>query len=325
ALPIWVGHLRRFGQRRVDRYTHAGVGAVGDHRLERIGIDADRAVVSRAFVGGELLPAGDGGIPAGAFGCVRPAGEVFEGGVVGRDQAGARAAFDRHVANRHALIHAERTDCAAGVFEDAAGAAADADGGNQREDDVLGGNARAEAAFHPPLEGLRLALQHALRGQHLLDFAGADAESQHAERAVGGGVAVAADHGHAGLGESQFGADHVDDALLAAVHAEAAYAELGAVGFELIELFQRDLIEDGQRAVRRRNAVVGGGDGEIGTPHLEAALAQALEGLGRRHLVDQVQVDEQQGGSAGALVDYVGVPEFFDDGAWHKDRLGKSV
>src|SRR6185369_6457121 len=52
--------------------------------------------------------------------------------------------------------------------------------------------------------------------------------------------------------------------------------------------------------------------------HLEAALAQALEGLGRRHLVDQVQVDEQQRGSAGALVDYVRVPEFFDDGAWHK-------
>ena len=91
-----------------------------------------------------------------------------------------------------------------------------------------------------------------------------------------------------------------------------------AVGLELIELFERDLIDDGQRAVRRGNAVVGGGDGEIGTPHLEAALAQALEGLGRRHLVDQVQVDEQQGGSAGALVDYVGVPEFFDDGAWHK-------
>jgi hypothetical protein len=111
----------------------------------------------------------------------------------------------------------------------------------------------------------------------------------------------------------------MDDALLAAMHAQAADAELGAVGFELIELFQRDLIDDGQRAVRRGNAVVGGGDGEIGTPHLEAALAQALEGLGRRHLLDQVQVDEQQGGSAGALVDYVRVPEFFNDSAGHRN------
>ena len=83
-----------------------------------------------------------------------------------------------------------------------------------------------EAAIHVHLEGFRLALQQALRGQHVLHFAGADAEGQRAERAVGGGVAIAADHGHAGLGESQFGADHVDDALPVAVHAEAAYAEL---------------------------------------------------------------------------------------------------
>src|ERR1019366_7644141 len=277
--------------------------------------------IGRTVVGDELLPADDGSIPGGALGGVRPAGEVVEGGVVGSDQAGARTAFDRHVADRHALIHAERTDCAARVLEDAAGAAADADAGYQREDDVLGGNAGGEAAVHMHLESLRGALQEALGGQHLLDLAGADAEGQRAERAMGGGVRVAADHGHAGLGESQLGADHVDDALPVAVYAEAAYAELSAIGFELIELFERDLVGDGQRAVRRGNAVVGGGDGEIGSPPLEAALAETLEGLGRRHLVDQVQVDKQQGGSAGALVDYVRVPEFFDDGAWHKEHL----
>jgi hypothetical protein len=37
-----------------------------------------------------------------------------------------------------------------------------------------------------------------------------------------------------------------------------------------------------------------------------------------------VQVDEQQGGSAGALVDYVRVPEFFNDGAWHKGIAGRA-
>ena len=120
-----VGHLRRFGQRRVDGYAHAGVGAVGDHRLQSIAADGHGAIIGRALVGGELLPAGDSGVPGGALGGVRAAGEVFKGGVVGRDQSGARAAFDRHVADRHALIHAKRTDCAAGVFEDAAGAAAE--------------------------------------------------------------------------------------------------------------------------------------------------------------------------------------------------------
>ena len=39
-----------------------------------------------------------------------------------------------------------------------------------------------------------------LRGQHMLDFRGADAVRQTAQRAVGGGVAVAAHHGHARQG-----------------------------------------------------------------------------------------------------------------------------
>src|ERR1019366_3249211 len=156
-----VGHLRRFGQRRVDGDAHAGVSAVGDHRLERIGIDRDRAVVRSAFVGGKLLPAGEGGIPGGALGSVRAAGEVFERGVVWRDQSGARTAFDRHVADRHALIHAERADGAAGVFEDAAGAAADTDAGNERGDDVLGRDAGTEAAFYAHPEGLRLPMPKA--------------------------------------------------------------------------------------------------------------------------------------------------------------------
>ena len=51
-------------------------------------------------------------------------------------------------------------------------------------------------------ERLRLALQQALGRQHVVDLAGADAEGERAERAVRAGVAVAADDGHAGLGEA---------------------------------------------------------------------------------------------------------------------------
>ena len=54
-----------------------------------------------------------------------------------------------------------------------------------------------------------------------------------------------------------------------------------------------------------------------GPAHLEAALAQTREGLRRGHFVDQVQVDVQQRRSARLLVHDVGVPEFFDDRAWH--------
>ena len=62
---------------------------------------------------------------------------------------------------------------------------------------------RGQFAFDGDAEGLRLRLRQRLRGQHVLHFAGADAESQRAERAVGGGVRVAADDGHAGLGDAR--------------------------------------------------------------------------------------------------------------------------
>ena len=66
--------------------------------------------------------------------------------------------------------------------------------------------------------------------------------------------------------------------------------------------------------------MVGGGEGEIGPADFQAALAQALEGLRRSDFVDQVQIDVEQRGRAGLLVDDMGVPEFFDDGTWHRHR-----
>ena len=55
-------------------------------------------------------------------------------------------------------------------------------------------------------------LDQRLRGQHVLDLRGADAEGQRAEGAVRRGVAVAAHDGHARQGQALLGADHVDDA-----------------------------------------------------------------------------------------------------------------
>ena len=73
-------------------------------------------------VGGQLRASGrrraSQAAPFGA--CGRPA-RYCEGDVVGRDHAGARAALDRHVADRHALFHVEGADGRAGVLEDVAG------------------------------------------------------------------------------------------------------------------------------------------------------------------------------------------------------------
>jgi hypothetical protein len=94
--------------------------------------------------------------------------------------------------------------------------------------------------------------------------------------------------------------------------------EFSAIRLQLGELFGGDLVHDGQRAIGGGNAVIDGGDGEIGPPHFETAFAQAVEGLGRCDFVDQMKVDKEQRGSARLLVDDVSVPEFFDNSAWHK-------
>ena len=58
------------------------------------------------------------------------------------------------------------------------------------------------------------ALQQALGSHDHFHFAGADAEGDGAEGAVRGGMAVAADDGHTGLGDAEFGSDDVHDALV---------------------------------------------------------------------------------------------------------------
>jgi hypothetical protein len=62
--------------------------------------------------------------------------------------------------------------------------------------------------------------------------------------------------------------------------------------------------------------VVGSGNGQVRSPDFETALAQTLKRLRRSYLVHQMQIDIQQGGRACLFIDYVRVPDFFDDGSW---------
>ena len=78
------------------------------------------------------------------------------------------------------------------VLDGVPDAAARADRGDDGEDHVLGGDAGGRVARHRDAHGLGLALPEALRGQHVLDLARADAEGERPERAVGRGVRVAA-------------------------------------------------------------------------------------------------------------------------------------
>ncbi len=105
-------------------------------------------------------------------------------------------------------------------------------------------------AFHAHTHVARLLLQQALRGQHVLDLGGADAECQRAERAVRGGVRIAAYHRHARQGRALLRPDHVHDALTRIVHTEFGDAEYPAVLVQRFHLLARHRIVDAPRRGR---------------------------------------------------------------------------
>ena len=243
--------------------------------LQRRGVDGDLLVEGRVVVGGERAPVVDRGVPVGALGREGAAFEIRERRVVGGDQPGARPGLDRHVADRHAALHRERTDRLAAVFDDRSDPAAGADPLDDREHDVLGGHAGGQVALDRDRHGAGRALGERLGREDVLDLARPDPERKGTERAVGRGVAVAADDGHPRLGEALFGSDHVDDSLPGIAHPEQANAELGAVLGEDLDLAPRDRIRDPQFEPRGRDVVVHRRDGELGTAHAGARSAAA--------------------------------------------------
>ena len=311
-----------------DGAHHPGRRAPGDLRRERGGVDDHLAVIEGAVLAAQLAPALDRGVQLGAVrgagAALRPAvgdgalQEPGEGGVVGRDHAGAPAALDRHVADGHAALHRERLDRGAGVLDDVPGGAADAHLPDRAEDQVLGGDAEAGHALVADQHRLGLLLDHALRGQHVLDLAGADPEGQRAEGAVGRGVRVAADDRHTGLGDAELGPDHVHDPLPVGAQRVHRDPELGAVALQRFDLHARERVLDARgdgRAVGRR-VVVGGRQRAIGPAHAAPGQPQTVEGLGAGDLVHEVQVDVQQ-----ARRDLVGLPELVEQGLRHQRSL----
>ena len=208
--PRWrlghgVGHRRR--------------PAPGSSPSVTIGLSApastdDLLVEGRAVVGAQPAQAGSTSTPRSAT-----QAKVVSSGAT---MPGAAAALDRHVADRHAALHRQRLDGGPGELDDVAGGAVDAHLADRPEDEVLGRDAEAEARPRSGCASTRLALHEHLRRQHVLDLARADAEGQRAEGAVGGGVAVAADDRHPGLGHAELGPDDVDDALVLGAERVAA-------------------------------------------------------------------------------------------------------
>ena len=159
--------------------------------------------------------------------------------------------------------------------------------------------------------GLRPGLRQRLGGEHVLDLGRADAERDRAERAVGGGVRVAADHRQPGLGQPELRADDVHDALVEVAEAVDPDAELLRVLAQRVDLGPRHRVGDRLVDVQRRRVVVLGRQREVGPAHRPTGLAQPVEGLRAGHLVHEMEIDEEQVGLTLGGSDDVVVPDLF--------------
>ena len=65
--------------------------------------------------------------------------QIVNSRVVGRNHAGSRSTFDRHIADRHATFHIQCRDGAAAILDNVARAAIHTDLADNSEDDVFGG------------------------------------------------------------------------------------------------------------------------------------------------------------------------------------------
>src|SRR5690606_581817 len=114
-----------------------------------------------------------------------------------------------------------------------------------------------------------LFLDQRLGGQNMLDLRGPDAVGKRTKSAMGRGMAVAANHGHAGQGPALFGADDVNDALTDVVHRVVVQPEFAGVLVQFSDLDTALGVFDAVHAVGGgRDVVVRHGDGLVGAAHL---------------------------------------------------------
>ena len=231
-------------------------------------------------VGRQRRPFLDRAVELRALRRIGPALEIGEGRLVRRDHAAARAGLDRHIAQRQPPFDRQRPDRRAGEFDGVAGRAVGADMGDDRQHDVLGRNAGRCDAIDGDAHARRLLLPDRLRHQHMRHFGGADAEGVGAERAVGRGVAVAADDQQARQGQALLGADDMHDALPGIVQAEQLDAVLRGILLDLAHHPRQLGIGDVAPRAARRHVMVGDAEGQAGLGDRDARAPPACRRRG---------------------------------------------
>ena len=218
--------------------------------------------------------------------------------LVGGDERPAGARFDREVAKRDAAFDRKLSDRFALVLDDASERAARGNLAKNVEREVLCRRAVRELAADRDFHRGGEAVDERLGRENVFDFGRADAETQSAQGAVGGRVAVAADHDHARTHEASFGHDDVLEPLIGVVRAEEGLdAEAAAVGFERFGLLERRRVVDAAGTfVARGNDVAHDAEVRVGREDGKAPGGDARKGLGRRVFVREVRVAVKKDG-----------------------------
>src|SRR5690625_2299778 len=219
---------------------------------------------------------------------------------------------DGHVTGVQTCALPISVDDLAGVLVGVADAAVDAEGADDVQDDVFRVDAGAQPAVHLDAAYLEALQGEGLGGEHVAYLAGADAEGDCSEGAVGARVRVAAGDGGTGLGDALLRPHHVHDALAAAAQVEELDAVLGAVAAQLGDHVVGERVGEGLLKGDGRHDVVDCGEGAFRHPYGQVQVAQHSERLGAGHLVDEVGAYQELGLPAFEFAHGVGVPDLVE-------------
>ena len=184
---------------------------------------------------------------------------------------------------------------------------------DQRQDHVLGGDAGRQLALELDPHGLGPALDQRLRRQHMGEFAGADAEGQRAEAAMGAGMAVAADDQAAGKAQAQLRPDDMDDALAGLVDIEQLDAARRGLDPQRRQQFLADLA-GARPSVRGRDRMVRGRKGQFRIVNFQIAALEIEQAARAAEIVQQMAIDVEQVGIVAETGDDMLVPDFGQQG-----------
>jgi len=278
--------------RLIDEDSLSRGDAPGDGGEDILSPETNDIVIDGVGIGGNGLPARDGGVPLSSLGGVGAATQILESSLVGIHIADARTALDGHIADGHAFFLSEIIEGRAAVFVGIADAAIHAEVADDVQGDILGIDAGDELSINIDAANLGLADRHGLGREDIAHLASTDAKGDGSKGSVGRSVRVAAGNRHAGLGDALLRPDDVNDALIAAGQIKKGNTGFGAVLAQFLDHRIGEGIGERFLALIRRNDVIDGGEGAVGIENLQAKVTKHPKGLRARHLVNEVRADQ---------------------------------